>query len=150
MTSNTYEDFDPVWSPNGQQIVYISSYSGSPCLWAATINGSMMNVAPIKVTCSADPRHPSWSPDGTRLAWSELVNNRRTIVTWNYLDTEKLPAALTDGDFPAWNRSEDTIFHIIQDPNQTYLTANRLPYGTLVYPVTTHLGFHRRPGLDGK
>lgn len=140
LTSNTVEDYDPVWSPDGKSILYISSYDYTPCLWTASMDDSTTDIAPVAVSCGADPRHPVWSPDGTRLAWSQMVNARRTIVTWTYQEEDSLPAALTDGDFPAWSKDANTIFHIVRDPNQTYLTANRLPYGTLTYPVTPTSG----------
>lgn len=140
LTSNKAEDYDPAWSPDGKQIAYISTFNGSPCLWTAAISGSSVEVYPVRVACGGDPRHPTWSPDGTKLAWSELVNNRRMIVTWTFEDELNQPAPLTTGDYPAWSADATTIFHAILDPNQTYLTANRLPFGTLVYPVTPTSG----------
>jgi Tol biopolymer transport system component len=57
----------PVWSPNGTQFAFDGP---SPAIWTATADGT----APSKLTdgegqCPDGLAHPSWSPDGSTLAF---------------------------------------------------------------------------------
>jgi serine/threonine-protein kinase len=69
LTSNNVEDFDPAWSPNGQQIAYASNQDGDYEIWVMQANGS--NPHPI-TSNSADDFSPQWSPDGSQIVyWSK-------------------------------------------------------------------------------
>ncbi len=141
LTSNDYEDYHPDWSPDGDHIVFIGAHENTPRLWMASLIDNQIQVEPVLVEEGYDPRNPVWSPDGSDIAWSEMVDGRRTVVTWEYGRTNEKPRQLTEGDFPAWNNSGSIIFNIISQPNRSYLSANSLPYGNLVYPVTPTAGF---------
>jgi TolB protein len=140
MTRNKFDDYDPNWSSSGDQLIFVSAFDNTPALWLAKFTDAQTSISPIDVTAGEQPRHPTWSPDGTKLSWSQMVDNRRTLVTWTWLDTSSQPALVTEGDEPAWSADGGTIFHVLDQPNQSYLSANRLPYGNLVYPVTPTSG----------
>lgn len=140
ITTNDFDDYDPAWSPDGEHIAYVAAFLNKPCLWVASVLDATIHVAPMNLNCGPDPRHPAWSPDGESLAWSERIDNRRMIMTWKYQHSDSVPATLTDGDFPAWSQDSTILFHSIEEANQTYLTANHLPYGNLVFPVTPTAG----------
>jgi TolB protein len=146
ITLNDYNDFDPCWSPDGEDIVFISSYDNSPHLWIASVSDTQVQLEPVNVNAGQDPRHPAWSPNGIILSWSEMVDDRRTLVTWDTSTPSILPKALTEGDYPAWSPDGSVLFNIISRPNQSFLSGNSLPYGNLVYPVTSTLG--RTEGLQ--
>lgn len=140
LTMNDFEDYDPDWSPNGDQIIYVGAYNNTPRLWMVTFIDNQIQVEPLGVKSGYDPRNPVWSPDGSSLAWSEMIGNRRTIMTWENGQVSEKPEPLSEGDFPAWSQDGSILFNIIPQPNQTYLSANSLPYGNLVYPVTPTSG----------
>jgi TolB protein len=63
---------DPAWSPGGGQIAYVP---GAPHkgVWVMRANGAK----PRRVTSGkGDSLFPSWSPDGTRIVFSDLGSSR--------------------------------------------------------------------------
>jgi TolB protein len=140
ITLNEYNDFDPNWSSDGEHIVFISAYDNSPRLWIASVSDTQIQLEPVLVNAGQDPRHPVWSPDGSTLAWSEMIDDRRTLVTWDMSTPSVQPKALTEGDYPAWSPDGSILFNVIPRPNQSFLSADSLSYGNLVYPVTSTSG----------
>lgn len=64
----------PVFSPDGRQIAYISDKSGAANLWVANADGSNAR----KLSSDTDPAiysSPSWSPDGRFIYVSRTVHN---------------------------------------------------------------------------
>jgi Tol biopolymer transport system component len=91
------------WAPDGTRIAYTQHYSGGPCTAAAT-NGacSMIYTAstdgsdPIQLPTGSlpDPQDPSWSPDGSQVAFSaRLVGPRNEQGEWWFLYTAATPGS---------------------------------------------------------
>jgi len=61
--------YDPVWSPDGGTIAFVSNETGSDDIWLVSPDGSgQRNLTENHWEWD---KHPSWSPDSTRLAfWS--------------------------------------------------------------------------------
>ncbi len=67
LTSNTWDDVNPAWSPDGSLIAFVSVREGVPRVVTVTPDGSELhNVAP---TVTASTLAPVWSPDGSKLAF---------------------------------------------------------------------------------
>src|SRR5262245_448949 len=62
LTDNPGPDEDPVWSPDGQWIAFVSAQN----LYTMRPNGS--DVAPLTKS-KIEARYPAWSPDGRYLAY---------------------------------------------------------------------------------
>ena len=74
LTANSNQDFYPAWSPDGKQIAFASDRSGNNDIWILTnvqevINGKTPNYIRL-TTDSSDDKQPSWSSDGTKIAFS--------------------------------------------------------------------------------
>lgn len=78
---------DPAWSPDGRQIAFTSNQTDPtrlfPDVWVMKADGTnMRRLTDGSADCPSDPcgrAHPSWSPDGSRLAyqafaWIDVIN----------------------------------------------------------------------------
>ncbi|MBI1278584.1 MAG: hypothetical protein GC179_10705 [Anaerolineaceae bacterium] len=66
LTQNSASDGEPVWSPDGRSIVFVSERNGAPELyWMPTTGGAAYNLTHD----SASDSFPVWSPDGRMLAF---------------------------------------------------------------------------------
>ncbi len=102
LTNNKASDTDPVWSPDGKRIVFVSDRDGSSNLWLLTLDGAVRQLTKEKTSCSS----PRWSPDGTRIAH---VCNKDGIdqVCLINADGKNVKQLTSDGQFasrqPAWS-----------------------------------------------
>ena len=72
LTNNTVPDFDPVWSPDGNKIAFVSYRDGRPDIFIMKFDGS----EPINITNSASEDYsPAWAPDGEKLVFSTHTGN---------------------------------------------------------------------------
>jgi len=74
--------YDPVWSPKGYWIAFVSNEAGNDELYLIGADGDHAKRL-TKNEWEWD-KHPSWSPEGTRLAfWSNRVKGRGQIWIMN-------------------------------------------------------------------
>lgn len=84
LTDDPFIDLSPSWSPDGQDIAFVSDRGGKADLWVLSpATGDMKQVADSALPVSA----PSWSPDGTKLAFlSDFALSVFVGATVNVLD----------------------------------------------------------------
>jgi len=89
-------------------------------------------------------RNPVWSPDATRLAYLELVDDRLRIVVWERTSGRSTVARLAPGTYVAenselrWNAAGTQLhFALRMEAWRTRVTAQ---FATLVRGPITHLG----------
>lgn len=98
----------PAFSPDGLGLAYVRADHDGSTLWLADADGD--NAERLDLDDSAldlaNPRWPSWSPDGERLAFSADVDGQSEIFTMGSVDGEDLER-LTEDDaedrHPAWS-----------------------------------------------
>ncbi len=104
LTNHKAADTDPVWSPDGKQIAFVSDREGIPDVWVMNADGTEPKQLTKKQGhCSA----LRWSPDGSRIAFVSPRANRDQIFT---VEVEKgTVKQLTNGTLasrqPAWSPS---------------------------------------------
>lgn len=102
VTSGEYNDSDPVWSPDGNKIAFVSNRTDIPDrnsntdIWVVNANNTDMGDHPTQVTTNDGPDHsPAWSPDGNTIAY---VTSREPELLW--YDVSELATAPSDGGSP--------------------------------------------------
>ena len=61
--------YDPDWSPDGEDLVYIQRNGDSTDLWIAPVGGG----SPYRLADVGAAAEPVWSPDGTQIAFMRVV-----------------------------------------------------------------------------
>jgi TolB protein len=95
--------WDPVWSPRGDAIAYVSGDSGSDEIYVINPDGT--NIRRLTNNGWEWDKHPSWSPDGSRIVfWSNRAGGRKQLWIMNADGSNQLPliaSSYNDTD-PIW------------------------------------------------
>ncbi|MCK4899211.1 MAG: ATP-binding cassette domain-containing protein, partial [Anaerolineales bacterium] len=75
--------------------------------------------------------NPSWSPQGTSLAWAATHAANHSIYSW---DASEGPRYIGSGNCPVWSPDGSLLLTGLDDANQTLLTAYRSADGRLELP----------------
>jgi hypothetical protein len=129
LTTDLGQDTRPTWSPNGQEIAFMTTRNGFGEIWVMNADGSNQH----RVATGIDP---AWSPDGSHLAFTpaggpELDTIRadgtglQTILTGTPCPTDP-GEPCEDFDYPEWSPAGDAIAF------QRY-TQVQASDGTIVY-----------------
>jgi Tol biopolymer transport system component len=100
-----FSNFQPRWSRDGSEIVFVSSRSGNNELWSIRPDGG--NLRHLTQTRSR-VMNPVWSPDGRRVSYwmGENYYFLDPALSWNQQTPEKLPEP-PEGRFEATDWSPD-------------------------------------------
>lgn len=105
----TREDWSPRYSPDGGMLAFHSNRSSTYQIWVSGADGSQ--PVPITAYTEGNTAWPSWSPDGSQIAFSHkgelrVISSRggasRTLVNHEY----------TQG--PVWSRDGQWIYYYSQ------------------------------------
>jgi len=78
LATQSCDEAEPAWSPDGDEIVYQSKCSGSYDLWIVDSHGGRANR--FTTNGDTDEREPDWSPDGWVAYRSNLAGKNSTEV----------------------------------------------------------------------
>ncbi len=100
----TKVNYDPVWSPDGQRIAFVSQNKGSDDIWIAQAKDGteQWNLTPN--TWEWD-KHPSWGPDSQHIVfWSNREGTKQIFIidADNLNDWRKVSATTWDEYDPIW------------------------------------------------
>ncbi|MGB2896371.1 MAG: protein kinase [Anaerolineales bacterium] len=146
LTSSLGDDYDPSWSPNGNQIAFTSTRVNS--LKQVFVMGVVCNPAPDSCSISETPRNvtagyavesaPEWSPDGKTLAVIASINQAPGRIILR-------PA---EGGDPTWFDRQDRIIgadHLTWSSDGQFIAFSWLvKYGK----QEIYISYAESPGLD--
>lgn len=101
VTSTSSPEYDAAWSPVDNRIAYVSEETGNGDIYTLNLDGS----AVVRLTDNIDDfdKHPTWSPDGARIAfWSNRGFNKSRQIWMIDLNT-RIVTSLSDNPFNDWD-----------------------------------------------
>lgn len=106
LTINTATDYQPIWSPDGKRIAFESRRNGVFEIFVVNADGT--KETGLTTDDDDEDRWLSWSPDGTRIVYS---NSQHEIAIMNTDGSAKTRLAnpLGDTEFPAWSPNGELI-----------------------------------------
>ena len=123
-------DFDPVWSPDGTKIAFSSYRPGNhPTTRERMIHVFVFDFLDNSLEEITDTRwrdrHPSWSTDGKRIAFSRKIANNEIWIL-DIGSSEPLKFATRGNSnlfYPDWGTNDDYLFFTNQNT-----ASGSLPY----------------------
>jgi TolB protein len=101
ITSEPAADYDPVWSPVDNQVIFVSERTGSGDLYLLNLDGD--GVLRLTLNEGNFDKHPSWSLDGKKVVfWSDRGWNRNWQIWLLDLDTQE-SINLSNNAFEDWD-----------------------------------------------
>lgn len=137
ITRGNYDETDPVFSPDGKKIAFVSNQTPDPDrnnnsdIFILAFDG---NNAPRKITSwPGSDRSPQWSPDGKWIAYLQSSSDKPfTMYGENYLavipsdgGTPKLLSKPVDRPVrnPRWIKDGRSIYVLMQDDRQCNIVS---------------------------
>lgn len=123
-------DFDPVWSPDGNKVAFSSYRPGNnPITKERMIHLYVFNLSDnslMEITNSRwRDRHPTWSTDGIKIAFSrKIANNEIWILDLTSSDVSKFASRGSSNLlYPDWSSNDEYLFFTSQNT-----ASGSLPY----------------------
>ncbi|MFK7803002.1 MAG: protein kinase [Anaerolineae bacterium] len=155
LTTNTYTEEFPAFDPSGQTIIFHSNRAGS-----TSSNDDETILYAIYTIPAVGPANseerlvrngrenfaPSFSPDGTKIAYESVVGTQRHIFVYDLLTEEEIQITpFTSGVArnPVWSpdtENQRIAFFYEHDQKADIYTVN--PDGTELTPVTSSFEFN--------
>ena len=116
LTSNSFHDKNPSWSPDGNHIVFDSNRDGDFQIYVMNSDGSELT----RLTSSGVNTTPSWSPDGSRIAFASYRDGGYMslyVMNADGTNQRKLTDNLSDHWQPAWSPDSQYIAFSSNSPS---------------------------------
>ncbi len=99
---------DLAWAPNGRRLVF----SNAAGMWTVRSDGSHLRRVP-SVSGANSPHRPSWSPDGTRIAFVNRPRTKVNLVVMNlHTRTSHILARNIVPRLPLWSRDGRSLYYV--------------------------------------
>lgn len=102
-------DSEPVWSPDGTMIAFVSTRNGPGGMpdgpenvWLVNADGTGLR----QLTTEGNRTHPTWSPDGTKVAYNSGAGIWQVVVETD--EVTQIAKSYRGGFDPDWHRTDAT------------------------------------------
>jgi TolB protein len=136
----------PVWSPNGERIAYISDVRTEyPGLFSIDTNGDAVRKLDHLDHSQQAVEHPSWSPDGEKIAVANYLTRTGKGQIWSLDTIVGKWTELTDSQDgaydPAWSPDGQWIAFTMRNgtANNVYVVPTNAEKWTGQYPTPVQL-----------
>jgi len=101
LTRNGAIEVAPAWSPDGEQIAFVSDRAGGPQVYVMDADGSNQRRLTFQGTYNT---HPAWSPDGNWIAYESRIGGQFDIWLIDPEGTVSLPLVQhpRSDESPSW------------------------------------------------
>ena len=119
LTTAPGSDAYVTWSPDGEQIAWVSHQSGTSEIWVMNADGTN----PRALTTDGTPKDqlPDWSPDGSQIAYA--ADGDIVVMNADGTDQHTITTDPADDFGPAWSPDGTQIAFVStrDDPQQHYV-----------------------------
>ncbi|NLX10182.1 MAG: hypothetical protein GXY36_11040 [Chloroflexi bacterium] len=117
-------DIEPAWSPQGRQIAYVSARDGRQDIFVLNLDNPTEDLAVnLTNTPDADENYPTWSLDGTRIAYSAVVGGVEGVYYKPVQQPQAEPILVGRGKMPAWAPNGSSLAYALDVGRQTQILA---------------------------
>jgi Tol biopolymer transport system component len=109
LTHNRASDYDPIWSPDGTQIAFISDREGDSDLYVMKADGSQQR----RVAHVGAVGNQVWSPDGERIAFLKATSYAYVLTVLDIATGYEKQLVEGQIHFPAWSPDDEVITYIV-------------------------------------
>ncbi len=140
----------PVFSPEGKRVAFVSDKAGSPRIYLMDIpqpGTSSSDLKPVVLTkANRENTKPSWSPDGSKLAYIAKVEGIRQVWIYDFITNQEWQLTTGGGnkENPQWaQNSLHLVFNSVgNDTCELYMVNLNQPKAVR---IKTELGIKRFP-----
>jgi len=146
-TSETDQGPGPQFSPDGENLAYMSDRSGSMEIWVGSRDGGN----PFQLTAVGGAGTPRWSPDSQAIVFDANTTNGKKILSVNLRGgaPQVLIPQSFSGEAPSWSHDGKWIYFASHRSGDTEVWRVPAAGGSPVQ-VTRHGGYAALESPDGK